>query len=87
MRRTSPHWKNDKFEKLKGNQDQTSRAAVLKKKKMMMMKRRRRRRKKKRMRRCFPLLRSKELQANIPQGIRSFKFVKLICKTYVTARG
>jgi len=78
MRLTSPHWKNDKFEKLKGNQDQ--RAAVLNKKKMMMMMRRRRRR------RYFPLLRYKVLQANTPQGLRSIKFVELICKTYVTAR-
>jgi hypothetical protein len=57
---------------------------------MMMMRRRRRRRRRRRItrtRRCFPLLRSKALQANIPQGLPSFKFVKLISKTYVTARG
>jgi len=81
MRVRSPHFKNNKFEKPKGNQDQTQRAAVLKKKKITMVMRRRR------MRRCFPLLRSKALQTNIPQGLPSFKFVKLICKTYVTTRG
>ena len=82
MRLTSPYWKNDKLEKPKGNQNQNQRAVVLKKKKMMMIMRRRRRRSRRmtRMRRCFPLLRSKALQANIPQGLPSFKFVNLLVR-------